>query len=39
MEEIAQIIAMTLKDPEGTKEEALRRVEALTDRFPLYPEA
>ena len=36
MEEIAEIIAMVLKDYEGTKEEAAKRVRALTDRFPIY---
>ncbi len=38
MLEIAEIIAMTLKDFEGKKEEAAKRVAALTERFPLYPE-
>lgn len=36
MEEIAEIMAMVLKDYEGTKEEAAKRVRALTDRFPIY---
>lgn len=36
MEEIAEIMAMVLKDPEGAKEEAAKRVRALTDRFPIY---
>lgn len=38
MKEIAQIMAMTLKNPEdeGVKEEARKRVAALTTRFPLY---
>jgi len=36
MEEIADIIAMTLKDFEANKEEAKRRVKALTDKYPLY---
>lgn len=35
MEEIAEIMAMVLKDYEGTKEEAAKRVRALTDRFPI----
>ena len=38
MLEIAEIIAMTLKDFEGKKEEAAKRVAALTERFPLYLE-
>ena len=36
MEEIAEIMSMVLKDYEGTKEEAAKRVRALTDRFPIY---
>lgn len=36
MEEIAEIMAMVLKDYEGTKEEEAKRVRALTDRFPIY---
>ncbi len=38
MKEIAQIMAMTLKNPEdeGVKEEARKRVAALTTKFPLY---
>ena len=36
MREIAAIIAGTLKDFEGFKEEALRRVDALTKKYPLY---
>ncbi|MHA6258990.1 serine hydroxymethyltransferase [Sporosarcina sp. CAU 1771] len=38
MKEIASIIAMVLKNPEdeATKKEALERVVALTDKFPLY---
>lgn len=40
MEEIASIIALTLKNHEdaGTLEEARNRVEALTSQFTLYPE-
>lgn len=39
MEEIADIFALVLKNPgdEAKKEEARRRVKALTERFPLYP--
>lgn len=39
MEEIAEIFALVLKNPgdEVKKEEARRRVKALTERFPLYP--
>ena len=36
MREIAAIIAGTLKDFEGFKEEAVRRVDALTKKYPLY---
>lgn len=36
MKEIAAIIAMTLKDFENNKEEAAKRVKALTDKYPLY---
>ncbi len=36
MKEIAKVIAMTLKDYEGTKEEAKKRVKALTDQYPIY---
>ncbi|WP_317854086.1 serine hydroxymethyltransferase [Chakrabartyella piscis] len=36
MVEIADIIAMVLKDFEGTKEEASKRVGELTDKFPIY---
>ncbi len=36
MKEIADIIAMVLKDFEGKKEEAIARVEKLTDKYPLY---
>ena len=36
MREIAAIIAGTLKDFAGFKEEALRRVDALTKKYPLY---
>ncbi len=38
MEEIAAIIALTLKDFDNTKEEAMRRVEALVLKYPLYTE-
>ena len=36
MREIAAIIAGTLKDFEGFKDEAIRRVDALTKKYPLY---
>ncbi len=36
MKEIASIIAGALKDYEGFKDEALRRVDALTKKYPLY---
>ncbi len=38
MEEIADIMALTLKNPEdeSVREEARRRVAALTERYPLY---
>ena len=36
MKEIAAIIAGTLKDFEGFKEEAIARVDALTKKYPLY---
>lgn len=36
MKEIASIIAMTLKDFEANKEEAKKRVQALTQKYPLY---
>ena len=36
MKDIASIIAGTLKDYEGFKDEALRRVDALTKKYPLY---
>lgn len=36
MEEIAEIISMTLKDFETNKEEAAKRVTALTNKYPLY---
>lgn len=36
MREIAAIIARTLKDFESFKEEAIRRVDALTKKYPLY---
>jgi Glycine/serine hydroxymethyltransferase len=36
MKEIADIITMTLKDFEANKEEAKKRVVALTNKYPLY---
>ena len=36
MKEIASIIAGALKDYEGFKDEALRRVDVLTKKYPLY---
>ncbi|MCD8089143.1 MAG: serine hydroxymethyltransferase, partial [Clostridiales bacterium] len=36
MIEVADIISMTLKDFEGTKEEGAARVKALTEKYPLY---
>ena len=36
MEEIAEIIYMTLKDFEGNKEEATARVKKLVEKYPLY---
>lgn len=36
MKEIADVIAIVLKDYEGTKEEATKRVRALTDKYPIY---
>ena len=36
MIEIADIIAMTLKDFDNNKQEAIKRVKALTDKYPLY---
>lgn len=36
MKEIAAIIALVLKDFEGNKNEAKKRVKALTDRYPIY---
>ena len=36
MREIAAIIAGTLKDYEGFKDEAIRRVDTLTKKYPLY---
>ena len=36
LEEIAEIISMTLKDFEANKEEAAKRVTALTNKYPLY---
>lgn len=36
MVEIADIIAMALKDFAGSREEAAKRVRALTDKYPIY---
>ena len=36
MKEIADIIAMVLKDFDNKKDEAIARVKALTDKYPLY---
>ncbi|MDD3394279.1 MAG: serine hydroxymethyltransferase [Anaerotignum sp.] len=36
MKEIAEVIAMVLKDFEGTQEAAKKRVRALTDKYPIY---
>lgn len=36
MVQIADAIAMTLKDPENTREQALAIVKAITDKYPLY---
>ncbi|WP_312060932.1 serine hydroxymethyltransferase [Anaerotignum sp.] len=36
MKEIAAVIALVLKDFESNKEEAKKRVKALTDRYPIY---
>lgn len=36
MKEIAVVMAMVLKDYEATKEEATKRVRALTDKYPIY---
>lgn len=36
MKEIAAVIALVLKDFENNKEEAKKRVKALTDRYPIY---
>jgi glycine hydroxymethyltransferase len=40
MKEIAQIIALTLKNPEDeqAQEQARQRVKQLTEKYPLYPE-
>ena len=40
MEEIAQIIGLTLKNPEdeNAREEAKKRVARLTETYPLYPQ-
>ncbi len=36
MEEVAELIAMVIKDFEGTKEEVKARVQALCEKHPLY---
>ena len=36
MKEIAELIALTLKDFENSKEEVKARVQALCDKYPLY---
>lgn len=36
MKEIADVIAMVLRDFEGKKEEATKRVRTLTDKYPIY---
>lgn len=36
MAEVADIMSDTIKDFEGTKEKSLRRVQALTGKYPLY---
>jgi glycine hydroxymethyltransferase len=36
MKEIADLIALTLKDFEGSKEEVKKRVQTLCDKYPLY---
>jgi len=36
MKEIAAVIALVLKDFENNKDEAKKRVKALTDRYPIY---
>ncbi|NCC16223.1 MAG: serine hydroxymethyltransferase [Clostridia bacterium] len=36
MKEIAEVIALVLKDFEGTQEVAKKRVRALTDKYPIY---
>jgi glycine hydroxymethyltransferase len=37
MTEIADLIALTLNQYEGAKDEILARVAALTGKYPLYP--
>jgi len=37
MDEIADLIVLTLRDYEAKKDEVIRRVAALLDRYPLYP--
>jgi len=38
MDEIADLISLTLTDFDAKKEEIIGRVDALTSRYPLYPE-
>jgi glycine hydroxymethyltransferase len=38
MDEIADLISLTLTDFEAKKAEIIRRVDTLTSRYPLYPE-
>ena len=34
--EVAELISLTLKDFEANKDEVVRRVAALTEKYPLY---
>ncbi len=36
MDTVAEAISLTISDPEANKEEALRLVKGLTDKYPLY---
>ena len=36
METVAEAISLAIADPEGNKEEAVRLVKSLTDKYPLY---
>ena len=36
MKEIGEVIALCLKDFEKNKEQAVKRVRTLTDKYPLY---